>query len=683
MTFAQHGPDDGIVTELGTQPSKRFIRGAQIAARARSKHRELFARRGHIIGPHARRMDRRDRRHAGQPKMNEPSERATVQRRRCGLDAIRAQLRVADRAAERELDVQRHQRATPRGEPIEQAIDRALQDERETLDITEIIVEHDVLVRRLRWRDGHERIPALSGRELIHAMCIAPEPLEDPAPWQAHHLSDGGHPKACERIPQFWIDLEPCERNGTGGRTLLGITGQHRDTGLHRTRDRVRREPREPDDDGAPQLALGDRALDREAPRSAGGAHSVDEDPLESGAVEPERAWLVVRFHARRELVQGGAELGNRDFDHLWLHDARTQPAMQPEGMRIALTWQDTDSARPFARPQHAALRTILIDHDDGLRSQVGLVPPDELEWKGREVEAGDLHEASGDHDSWSNVQLTDKPCQYRKLHPDPIATMPPMKDKVIVITGASSGIGASLAELAARRGARGIVVAARRADELAKQAEKLGPTALAVVTDVTRRAEVDRLRDQALARFGHIDVWINNAGRGISRLVSELTDADIDDMMTVNLKSVLYGIQAVLPHFRERKRGHIITVSSGLARFPFAPFRSAYSASKAAVNLLMGSLRMELKTAFPEIHTTTVMPGVVSTEFGANALHGGPDSRALPGTQPVEEVAEVIADVVDHPRAEVYTRAQMLQLAARYFGAEDVAAIESQPPFR
>ncbi|MDB4959995.1 MAG: 3-oxoacyl-[acyl-carrier protein] reductase [Myxococcales bacterium] len=257
------------------------------------------------------------------------------------------------------------------------------------------------------------------------------------------------------------------------------------------------------------------------------------------------------------------------------------------------------------------------------------------------------------------------------------------MKDKVIVITGASSGIGASLAEICASRGARGIVLAARRIDELAKLADKLGPSALAVVTDVTRRANVDHLRDQALERFGQIDVWVNNAGRGISRPVSQLTDEDIDDMMTVNLKSVLYGIQAVLPHFRQRKRGHIITISSGLARFPLASFRSAYSASKAAVNLLMGSLRMELRVDFPEIHATTVMPGVVSTDFGTNALHGGVDSRSIPGAQPVEEVAAVIADVVDRPRAEVYTRAEMRDLAARYFSAEDVAVIESKPPFR
>jgi NAD(P)-dependent dehydrogenase (short-subunit alcohol dehydrogenase family) len=257
------------------------------------------------------------------------------------------------------------------------------------------------------------------------------------------------------------------------------------------------------------------------------------------------------------------------------------------------------------------------------------------------------------------------------------------MKDKVVVITGASIGIGAALAAEVARRGARGIVLAARREAELTQVAKSLGeiPT-LVVPTDVTQRADLERLRDRTLERFGQLDVIVNNAGRGISRMVSELTDADIDDMMTINLKSVVYGIQAVLPHFKERKRGHIVTISSGLSRFPFAAQRSAYSAAKAGANLIMASLRMELRLSFPDIHCTTVLPGVVATDFGSNALHGGVDSRQLPGAQPVQEVAVVIADAIVKPIAEIYTRAQMRDLAARYFGAEDVATIESHPPF-
>ncbi len=256
------------------------------------------------------------------------------------------------------------------------------------------------------------------------------------------------------------------------------------------------------------------------------------------------------------------------------------------------------------------------------------------------------------------------------------------MKDKVIVITGASAGIGAAVAEEAARRGARGVVLASRRMDELGKVAAKVGKAAMTMRVDVTRREDNEKLLEVAAMKFGTVDVWINNAGRGISRMVSQLTDEDLDDMMAVNVKSALYGIQAALPHFKSQKRGHLITISSGLSRFPFAPQRSAYSAAKAAVNMLMASLRVELRDEFPDIHTTTVLPGVVATEFGVNALHGGVDNRRLPNAQPVEEVANVIADAIDHPVAEVYTRPQMRELAARYFAAEDVSSIERQPPF-
>jgi NAD(P)-dependent dehydrogenase (short-subunit alcohol dehydrogenase family) len=257
------------------------------------------------------------------------------------------------------------------------------------------------------------------------------------------------------------------------------------------------------------------------------------------------------------------------------------------------------------------------------------------------------------------------------------------MQDKVIVITGASAGIGAALATEVARRGARGIVLAARREAVLATVASAIGDRALVVPTDVTKRGDLERLRDRTLDRFGQIDVLVSNAGRAIWRFVSDLTDDDLDQMMSVNVKSVLYGIQAMLPHFRERTRGHFVTISSGLSRFPFVAQRSAYCAAKGAVNMLMGTLRMELRTSYPDIHCSTVMPGVVATEFGINALYGGNDNRKIPGAQPVEEVATVIADVIEKPRAEAYTRSQMLELATRYFAAEDVGAVENQPPFR
>ena len=194
------------------------------------------------------------------------------------------------------------------------------------------------------------------------------------------------------------------------------------------------------------------------------------------------------------------------------------------------------------------------------------------------------------------------------------------MRDKVIVITGGSSGIGAALAHHVARAGALP-VLAARRERELEEVRAACGPGALAVVADVTRRADVQRILDRAVERHGHVDVWVNNAGRGITRPVSQLTDVELEDMMRTNLTSALHGMQVALSHFKPRGRGHIINVSSMLSRVPYVPWRSAYSAAKHALNALTASLRLELKPEFPGIHVSTVLPGVVATEFGLRAL--------------------------------------------------------------
>jgi NADP-dependent 3-hydroxy acid dehydrogenase YdfG len=255
------------------------------------------------------------------------------------------------------------------------------------------------------------------------------------------------------------------------------------------------------------------------------------------------------------------------------------------------------------------------------------------------------------------------------------------MNGKVIVITGASGGIGAALAELVAGRGAR-VALLARREKELREVAARCGPQALPIVSDVTRREEVEGALAASLARFGHVDVWVNNAGRGITRLVSELTDEDFDEMMQVNAKSALYGMQAVLPHFRERGQGHIINVSSMLGRLPFAISRSAYSAAKHALNSLTANFRMELRADYPGIHVSSVHLGVVATEFGVHARHGGPDSRQMPGAQTAGEVAQVIVDVIERPRADVYTRPGAQQIVVGYYAAEDMGLAEQQPPF-
>ncbi|MEO8562091.1 MAG: SDR family oxidoreductase [bacterium] len=243
------------------------------------------------------------------------------------------------------------------------------------------------------------------------------------------------------------------------------------------------------------------------------------------------------------------------------------------------------------------------------------------------------------------------------------------MSDRNIVITGASAGIGAALGERLAAAGDR-VVLVARREDELHAVAARCGPNAVALVADVTSRDAVKKVVHDAIERFGHVDVWVNNVGRGITRLVSQLSDGDLDEMIRVNVRSALYGMQEILPHFIERGAGHIINVSSGLGRTPMFPPRSAYGASKHFLNAITANLRDELREQHPGIQVSLVSPGVVATEFGNNAVYGGVDSRALPTAQPVGEVADVIARVIDSRAPDVYTRQGMRQGVIDYYSA-------------
>ena len=246
------------------------------------------------------------------------------------------------------------------------------------------------------------------------------------------------------------------------------------------------------------------------------------------------------------------------------------------------------------------------------------------------------------------------------------------MTNKGIVITGASAGIGAALAELLARRGAS-LMLAARRKDVLDGIARHCGAGAIGIAGDMTHRADVRRVVEEAIQHFGHVDVWINNVGRGISRLPSELTDEDIDAMMQVNVKSALYGMQEILPHFKARNSGHIINISSMLGRMPTFLPRAAYSASKHFLNALTANFRTEIQGTHPGIQVSLVSPGVVATDFGLNAMHGGVDSRNIPGGQTSEQVAAVIAGVIESRKADVYTRPDGHEVVARYYAADEV----------
>ena len=193
----------------------------------------------------------------------------------------------------------------------------------------------------------------------------------------------------------------------------------------------------------------------------------------------------------------------------------------------------------------------------------------------------------------------------------------------VVVITGASAGIGAALArELAGRRAS--LVLTARREELLEEMAATLGTPVEVVPGDVTRRGDVEQVLARAVARFGGVDAWVNNAGRGITRpSVEAIADQDLELMVRDNTRSALHGMQVVLPHFKARGKGVLVNVSSMLSRIPGATPRAAYSAAKAALNSLTESLRFELAREYPGIRVVLVLPGVVATDFGNNALGG------------------------------------------------------------
>ncbi len=243
------------------------------------------------------------------------------------------------------------------------------------------------------------------------------------------------------------------------------------------------------------------------------------------------------------------------------------------------------------------------------------------------------------------------------------------MKGKVVVITGASGGIGAATAEAIAQAGAS-VVLVARRLDALREAASKCGDHAHVIVADVTNRAEVRRAVTESISQFGRIDIWMNNVGQGITRQPSELTDEDIDEAMLVNVKSALYGMQEVLPHFKSRNEGHVINISSMLGRIPFAIIRSAYSGTKHYLNALTANFRTEVQATHPGIQFSIVSPGVVRTDFGLNARHGGPDSRSFPESQSAEEVAAVIVDVMASREPDVYTRKGAHDRVAAYYAS-------------
>jgi NADP-dependent 3-hydroxy acid dehydrogenase YdfG len=206
---------------------------------------------------------------------------------------------------------------------------------------------------------------------------------------------------------------------------------------------------------------------------------------------------------------------------------------------------------------------------------------------------------------------------------------------KVIVITGASSGLGEASARLLAAEGAI-VALGARRHERIQSLAGELtgkGGKALAVTTDVTRPEQVKALVDAAVKAYGRIDVMINNAGLMPQSRLEQLKIDEWDRMIDVNIKGVLYGIAAALPHMKQQKAGHFINVSS-VAGHRVGPGTAVYAATKHAVLALSEGLRQEVKPY--NIRTTVISPGAVATEL--------PDTITDPAA--AERVQKFYADV-------------------------------------
>jgi len=240
---------------------------------------------------------------------------------------------------------------------------------------------------------------------------------------------------------------------------------------------------------------------------------------------------------------------------------------------------------------------------------------------------------------------------------------------KVVVITGASSGIGLATARHLASLGAT-VSLAARRSeklDQLVAAIEQSGGRAKAFTTDVSKREEVDALIANTIAAFGKIDVLFNNAGIMPVSLLENRHYEEWEQMIDINIKGVLYGIGAVLPHFKTQLSGHFINVSS-VAGHTVSPSSSVYSATKFAVRAISEGLRQEVKPY--NIRTTILSPGLTQSEL-TNTITDEQIkpmiSAMMPLAIPAESIAQAVAYVIGQP-AEVDVNEMIIRPTAQQY---------------